>query len=85
MISEAIDQWLEQKIEFQIEIIIADDCSTDNTVLEIKKYLKRNNHIKLIERSKNIGFMNNFIETYKKCNGNYITRQSNRKNYECFK
>ena len=43
-ISEAIDSWLEQKIEFQIEIIIADDCSTDNTVLEIKKYLKSNNH-----------------------------------------
>jgi glycosyltransferase involved in cell wall biosynthesis len=71
-ISEAIDSWLEQKTDFQIEIIIADDCSTDNTVLEIKKYLKRNNHIKLIERSKNIGFMNNFIDTYKKCNGKYI-------------
>ena len=71
-IGEAIDSWLEQKIEFQIEIIIGDDCSTDNTVLEIKKYLKSNNHIKLIERSKNIGFMNNFIDTYKKCNGKYI-------------
>ena len=71
-IGEAIDSWLEQKIDFKIEIIIGDDCSTDNTVLEIKKYLKSNNHIKLIERSKNIGFMNNFIDTYKQCNGKYI-------------
>lgn len=71
-ISEAIDSWLEQKTDFQIEIIIGDDCSTDNTVLEIKKYLKSNNHIKLIERSKNIGFINNFIKTYKKCTGKYI-------------
>jgi len=71
-IGEAIDSWLQQKIDFKIEIIIGDDCSTDNTVLEIKKYLKSNNHIKLIERSKNIGFMNNFIDTYKKCNGKYI-------------
>ena len=71
-IGEAIDSWLEQKIDFQIEIIIGDDCSTDNTVLEIKKYLKSNNYIKLIERSKNIGFMNNFIDTYKQCNGKYI-------------
>ena len=71
-IGEAIDSWLEQKIDFKIEIIIGDDCSTDNTVLEIKKYLKSNNHIKLIERTKNIGFMNNFIDTYKQCNGKYI-------------
>lgn len=71
-ISEAIDSWLKQKINFKIEIIIGDDCSTDNTVLEIKKYLKSNNHIKLIERSMNIGFMNNFIDTYKQCNGKYI-------------
>jgi len=71
-IGEAIDSWLEQKIDFKIEIIIGDDCSTDNTVLEIKKYLKSNNYIKLIERSKNIGFMNNFIDTYKQCNGKYI-------------
>lgn len=71
-IGEAIDSWLEQKTDFQVEIIIGDDCSTDNTVLEIKKYLKNNNNIKLIEGSKNIGFINNFIETYKKCNGKYI-------------
>lgn len=71
-IGEAIDSWLEQKIDFKIEIVIGDDCSTDNTVLEIKKYLKNNNNIKIIERIKNIGFMNNFIETYKQCNGKYI-------------
>ena len=71
-IGEAIDSWLEQKIDFKIEIVIGDDCSTDNTVLEIKKYLKSNNYIKLIERGKNIGFMNNFIDTYKQCNGKYI-------------
>lgn len=71
-IGEAIDSWLEQKIDFKIEIIIGDDCSTDNTVQEIKKYLKSNNYIKLIERGKNIGFMNNFIDTYKQCNGKYI-------------
>lgn len=71
-IVETIDSLLEQKTDFQIEIIIGDDCSTDNTVLEIKKYLKNNNNIKLIERSQNIGFMNNFIDTYNQCNGKYI-------------
>ena len=71
-ISEAIASWLEQKTKFKIEIIIGDDCSTDHTVQEVKKHLKSNNNIKLIERRKNIGFINNFIETYKKCNGKYI-------------
>jgi glycosyltransferase involved in cell wall biosynthesis len=71
-IGEAIDSWLEQKIDFQIEIIIGDDCSTDKTVYEVKKHLKIHNNIKLIERAKNIGFINNFIETYKQCNGKYI-------------
>lgn len=71
-IGEAIESWLEQKTDFQIEIIIGDDCSTDKTVYEVKKHLKIHNNIKLIERAKNIGFINNFIETYKQCNGKYI-------------
>ena len=71
-IGEAIKSWLRQKTDFKVEIIIGDDCSTDNTVLEVKKFLKSNKNIRLIERAKNIGFINNFIETYKKCNGKYI-------------
>lgn len=71
-IGEAIESWLNQKTNFQTEIIIGDDCSTDDTVLVIKKYLKNHNNIKIIERIKNIGFINNFIDTYKQCNGKYI-------------
>lgn len=40
-ISDAIESFLMQKVDFPIEIIIHDDASTDNTVNIIKRYEKK--------------------------------------------
>lgn len=72
-IAECIEGVLMQKIDNPIEIIISDDCSTDKTYeicLEYKE--KHPNIINLIRQEKNIGLTKNWIETLKRCNGNYV-------------
>mgnify|MGYP000079353157 CR=1 FL=1 len=53
-ISEALDSMLMQKTDFPFEIIVHDDCSTDNTVNILKAYAKKYpNIIKLILQKEN--------------------------------
>ena len=50
-IDKCILSILKQKINFNYEIIILDDASTDKTVENVKKYLNKN--IKLLKNPKN--------------------------------
>ena len=74
-IRDAIEGFLMQQTNFDYEIIIANDCSPDNTDSFVKKYI--NNHpkgklIKYFRHDKNIGVMPNFIFALKQCTGKYI-------------
>lgn len=72
-ISTAIDSILEQKVEFQYEIIIGDDFSSDNTREILLEYKK--NHpriIKLLFHKANIGMIANQNHTFNLCRGKYI-------------
>ena len=61
-ISEAIEGVLMQKINFKIELIIADDCSTDGTIDIINKYRKENpTLIRIIQQEINVGPANNWL------------------------
>ncbi len=72
-IAQAIDSWLMQKTNFDVEIIIGEDCSTDKTRDIIVEYqAKYPDKIKLIASNNNIGMMQNFIQTLQACNGKYI-------------
>lgn len=56
------------------EVIICDDCSTDETVLIIKEYINQNklqNWI-VIENENNLGYYNNFFKAIKICKGDTI-------------
>lgn len=72
-IGQAIEAVLEQKGNFSYELVIGDDGSTDGT-LEICKYYKERykNKIKLLSSNRNLGLIQNFIRTYKECNGKYV-------------
>lgn len=72
-IAQAIDSVLMQKTNFDYEIVIGEDCSTDRTreiVLEYKA--KHPDKIKLLLQKKNVGMMQNFIDTLNTCTGKYI-------------
>lgn len=75
-IGKTIDGFLRQKTNFPIEIIIHDDCSTDNTPKIIEEYKNRfPDKIKIIQQkenqySKNIGIMRTYVEPVAK--GKYI-------------
>jgi glycosyltransferase involved in cell wall biosynthesis len=72
-IRTAIEGALMQKTNFPFEVIIGEDFSADNTRNICLEYKNNNpNIIKLYLREKNIGMMNNFIETLKECKGKYI-------------
>lgn len=72
-IAQAIDGFLMQKhANFEIEIIIADDASTDDTANIIKSYQRDHTNIRVILREKNIGIQNNLNEAMRSARGDYI-------------
>ena len=72
-IRQAIEGVLMQKVDFDWELIIADDCSTDKTrdiILEYKnKYL---DFIKLIFQEKNVGAAQNWMDLLSAPKSKYI-------------
>lgn len=72
-IAQAIEGFIKQKVDFTLEILVADDCSTDNTPKIVKQYAEKHpKTIRPILRKKNIGIQKNFIETLKSAGGKYI-------------
>lgn len=69
----AIDSALSQRTKFPIEIVIADDCSTDTTLSIARAYKERYPKvIRVLERKKNLGIQRNTYETLQQCYGKYI-------------
>lgn len=72
-ISQAIDSVLQQEVSFIYEVVIGDDCSTDDTRKILLKYQKLNpDKIRLLLHSENVGAATNFISTFALCRGKYV-------------
>ncbi|HEY1193480.1 glycosyltransferase family 2 protein [Flavobacterium sp.] len=74
-IDQAIEGVLMQQCEFEVELIIANDCSPDETDSVIKQIIKKkpeNFQIKYFNHEKNLGMMPNFIFAMQQCKGKYI-------------
>jgi glycosyltransferase involved in cell wall biosynthesis len=72
-IEEAISSVLCQKTKYSFELIIGEDCSTDNTRTICEKYAKQYpDKIKLLPSEKNYGVAPNFKRTLEACTGRYI-------------
>lgn len=71
-IEEAIDSVLNQKVNFNYEIIFADDCSLDNTQKIIKEKTKNLKNIVYLFNDINKGNTYNSLNAYKNCKGKYI-------------
>ncbi|MEL0455968.1 glycosyltransferase [Flavobacteriaceae bacterium SZ-1-7] len=73
-ISQAIEGVLMQKTNFNYQLVIGEDCSTDNTRKICQDYQKKyTSKIKLLpELDRNIGLIANYMRTIKACDGEYI-------------
>jgi glycosyltransferase involved in cell wall biosynthesis len=74
-IAQAIDSALNQQVDFYYEIVVGDDCSTDNTRGVLLDYQqKHSDRIRLLLHKQNLGFLGkkNLTETFKDCQGEYI-------------
>lgn len=74
-IKQAIEGVFKQECDFEIELIIANDCSPDNTDVVVNKYLKEHpkaSIVKYFKHENNIGMMPNFMWALSQAKGKYI-------------
>lgn len=72
-IEQAIESILGQDVDFNYELLIGEDCSTDHTREIAEKYQKKYpGTIKVIKHDKNVGAVKNWHILARKCVGTYI-------------
>jgi glycosyltransferase involved in cell wall biosynthesis len=72
-IEETIESILKQKVNFNYEIIVGDDCSTDRTLSLIEKYkIKYPKLFKVFKNESQLGILKNFKSTLDKCSGDFV-------------
>jgi len=72
-IAQAIKSVLLQKTSFDYDIIIGEDCSTDNTRNVVLEYAEKNpDKFKLLLNKQNIGPVANQLATLQACTGKYV-------------
>lgn len=70
-IKEQIESILNQTIQ-DFELIICDDCSSDNTFELLQEYASKDSRITALRNDKNLGFKRNFEKVIGLCKGDYI-------------
>ncbi len=73
VIAQTIDALLAQKTNFDFEIIIGEDASTDNTLQIVKAY--KNDYpeqIRIISADVNIGLEKNYLRCFEACSSDFV-------------
>lgn len=72
-IAQALDSALMQKTSFDYEIVIGEDCSSDQTRKIVRQYhQKYPDKIRVLLPAQNLGMLKNFVNTFRACKGQYI-------------
>ena len=74
-IQKAIKSIFDQEVGFPIEVIISNDCSSDNTHQKIEEILKDATNgcvVRYYNHEDNLGMMRNFSFAINECKGKYI-------------
>jgi glycosyltransferase involved in cell wall biosynthesis len=72
-IAQAIESVMMQETDFDYELVIGEDCSTDRTRERCTEYQKKyTDRIRLLLRERNLGMMHNFAQTFYACAGQYV-------------
>src|SRR5262249_26249784 len=71
-VTEALESILMQQTDFDFEIVVADDGSTDRTFEIIKEYAGREPHMRLLPAESNLGISRNYQRGFAACRGDYV-------------
>lgn len=72
-IGQTLDSILCQKGDFDLEVVVGEDCSKDNTPAICREYAERYpNNVVLLQEGYNLGIMRNFANTINHCTGDLI-------------
>lgn len=72
-LAQAIESVLMQETDFDVELIIGEDCSTDTTRTIAQAYEQRYpSRIQVLTPDTNLGIMRNLMATFAACHGEYI-------------
>jgi glycosyltransferase involved in cell wall biosynthesis len=72
-IAQALDSALMQDVDFDYEIVVGEDCSTDGTRAIVQDYARRHpDRIRLLTRERNLGMNRNFVETLRAVRGEFV-------------
>lgn len=73
-IRQTLDSILAQKGDFDLELVIGEDCSTDSTRAICEEYTVYHTlyTIRLLPNTKNLGIMANFARVMQACTGDYV-------------
>ena len=72
-IAQALDSALMQKTNFDYEIVVGEDCSSDHTREIVRRYQQNHKkNIRLLLPEQNLGMLKNFVSTFRECKGQYI-------------
>lgn len=70
-ISDVLDSIISQTDE-RLEVMVINNCSTDNTVEVVESYSDRITNLKIINQERNVGPDANFLDCFKKAEGKYV-------------
>lgn len=74
-ISHALDSFLQQKTNFAFDILVVDDCSTDNSMEILSDYAEQYpDKIRVVQNSQNKGLTKTWISICKQVTAKYIAR-----------
>lgn len=72
-IRQTLDSIIMQLTPHEVEIIVADDCSTDNTVQIIREYESKTSFsFHYLQKTHNLGYVRNYQQAFSACTGDYI-------------
>lgn len=72
-IAQTLDSILCQKGDFDLEVVVGEDCSKDNTPAICREYAEKYpDQVVLLQEGHNMGIMRNFANTINHCTGDLI-------------
>src|SRR5262245_51422112 len=72
-IEQAVRSVLMQRVNFDYEVLVGEDASTDGTARVLERLQAEHpGRVRALLRPRNLGMCRNFVETYQACRGEYI-------------